>query len=184
MHNARLLHDLEPGQEVLVLSPIDHKSYIEGTVVSQAQEPRSYILESQGCRYRWNRQHICPITTHIESPFTRPCTDTTLQNTHNSQPFQDHHLQSQHNKCTQFQSLQDHYHKYRQIHSEWENTVTNPPKPCLTPKSHNTTSCQCPYSRPQHNKPSNLQPNPISGTSSHSRNLLEQFACTPYIFKW
>ena len=51
-HNARLLNDLEPGQEVLVLSPIDHKSCIEDTVVSQAQEPRSYILEAQGHRYR------------------------------------------------------------------------------------------------------------------------------------
>ena len=48
-HNAKLLNDLEPGQEVLFLSPIDHKSYIEGTVVSQVQEPRSYILEAQGC---------------------------------------------------------------------------------------------------------------------------------------
>ena len=39
----------------------------------------------------------------------------------------------------------------------------NPPKPCPTSKSCNTTSSQCPYSRPQQIKPSNLQLKPISG---------------------
>ena len=80
-HNAKLLNDIEPGQEVLFLSPLDHKSYIEGTVVSQAQEPRSYILEAQGHRYRRNRQQIHPITTHIDSPFTRPYADTITTHT-------------------------------------------------------------------------------------------------------
>ena len=61
-HNARLLNDLDPVQEVLFLSLIDHKSYIEGTVVCQAQEPRSYILEAQGRRY-WQKGK-----TYAQSP--------------------------------------------------------------------------------------------------------------------
>ena len=44
-HKVKQLNDLEQGQDILFLSPINHKSYSEGTVVSQAQEPRSYILE-------------------------------------------------------------------------------------------------------------------------------------------
>ena len=73
------LDDLVPGQDVLFLSPANQTSYLEGTVIGQAQMPRSYLIEAQGCRYRCNRQHICPINTHIDSPFSRPYTDTTTQ---------------------------------------------------------------------------------------------------------
>ena len=49
------------------------------------------------------------------------------------------------------------------MHPEQENTAPTPPKPHPIPKSHNTTPCQCPYSRPQQIKSSNPQPKPISG---------------------
>ena len=40
---------------------------------------------------------------------------------------------------------------------------SSPPTPCLTPKSHNTSPHQCPYSRPQQFKPPDHQKKPISG---------------------
>ena len=42
-HNTRPLPDLSSSQDVLVLSPVDQMSYLEGTIVSQANTPRSYI---------------------------------------------------------------------------------------------------------------------------------------------
>ena len=48
-------------------------------MIGQAQMPRSYLIEAQGHRYWCNRQHICPINTHIHSPSSRPYTDTTPQ---------------------------------------------------------------------------------------------------------
>ena len=50
----------------------------------------------------------------------------------------------------------------------------SPPKPCLTPKLHNTTPCQCTYSRPQQFKPSNSQPKPISGPPPTAEICLNQ----------
>ena len=50
----------------------------------------------------------------------------------------------------------------------------NPPKPHPTPKSCNTTPCQCPYSRPQQIKPSNPQPKPISGPPPTAEICLNQ----------
>ena len=50
----------------------------------------------------------------------------------------------------------------------------NPPKPCPTPKSHNTTPYQCPYSRSQQIKPSNPQPKPISGPPPTTEICLNQ----------
>ena len=89
-----------------------------------------------------------------------------MQTQHNNhtqfQPFQDNQIQSKHSKCTQFQSLQDHYHKHNQNASSEKIPHKNLHKSCLTPKSHHTTPCQCPYSRPQQTKPSNPQPKHIS----------------------
>ena len=62
-----------------MLSPVHQTSYLEGTVIGQAQIPRSYLIEAQGCRYRCNRQHIFSINTHIDSLFSRPYTDTKPQ---------------------------------------------------------------------------------------------------------
>ena len=88
-HKAWPLSDLVPRQDVLFLSPADQTSYIEGTIVDEAQTPRSYIIEAQGCRYRCNRQHICPINADTDSPFSGQCTHST---THiQTQIFQDHH---------------------------------------------------------------------------------------------
>ena len=50
----------------------------------------------------------------------------------------------------------------------------NPPKPCPTPKSCNTTPCQCPYSRPQQIISSNPQPKPISGPPPTAEICLNQ----------
>ena len=162
-HKARLLEDLEPGQEVLFLSSTDHMSYKEGTIISQAQEQRSYILETQGNRYRCNRQHTHPINTHIDSPFTRLCTETALQ-THTtptiSGPSPSDTTEQRHTIPVITRPLPQIKPKFIQSKKI---LPQNPPKPHLTPKSCNTTSCQCPYSRPPHIKPSTLQPNPISG---------------------
>ena len=82
-HNTRPLPDLSPGQDVLFLSLVDQMSYLEGTIASQANMPRSYLIEAQGCRYRCNRQHIRPINTEPPSPLARPYMHTTPQ-THNN----------------------------------------------------------------------------------------------------
>ena len=65
---------LAPGQDVLFLSLVDQMSYLEGTIVSRANTPRSYIIEAQGHRYRHNRQHIKPINTDPPSLLARPYT--------------------------------------------------------------------------------------------------------------
>ena len=78
-HRPWQLDDLETGQDVLFLSPIDQTSYLEGTVIGQAQMPRSYYIEAQGHRYRCYRQHIYQINTHRNSPFSRLYTDQTPQ---------------------------------------------------------------------------------------------------------
>ena len=174
MHNTKLLNDLEPGQEVLFLIPVDHKSYIEDTVVSQAQEPRSYILEAQGHRYRQNRQHIHPITTHIDSPFTRPCTDTTPQShtiPTTSGPSHSVITQQMHTIPIITRPLPQTQPKFIQSKKILHQNL---PKPCPTPKSHNTIPHQCPYSRPQQIKPSNPQPKPTSGPPPTAEICLNQ----------
>ena len=82
-HNTRPLQDLSPRQDVLFLSLVGQTSYLEGTIVSQANMPRSYIIEGQGYRFRCNRQHIRPINTDTPSPLARPYMCTTPQ-THNN----------------------------------------------------------------------------------------------------
>ena len=47
-------------------------------------------------------------------------------------------------------------------------------QPRPTPKSHNTTPHQCPYSRPQQSKPSKPQPKPISGPPPTAETCLNQ----------
>ena len=45
-HNTRPLPNLSPSQDVLFLSPVDQMSYLEGTIVSGANTPRSCIIEA------------------------------------------------------------------------------------------------------------------------------------------
>ena len=47
-------------------------------------------------------------------------------------------------------------------------------QPHPTPKSRNTTPCQCPYFRPQQSKPSKPQPKPISGPPPTAETCLNQ----------
>ena len=75
IHNQdKTLPDLSPSQDILFLSPVDQMSYLEGTIVSQANTPRSYIIKGQGDRYRHNRQHIKPINTNPPPLSARPYT--------------------------------------------------------------------------------------------------------------
>ena len=71
-HNTKTLPDITPGQKVLFLSPAEPHQFIEGTIMSHASTPRSYIIESQGRSYHCNRQHICPLNPII----TRPSPDS------------------------------------------------------------------------------------------------------------
>ena len=74
---------LRPGRDVLFISPMDQVLYLEGTIVSQANTPRSYIIEVQGCRYRQNRQHIKPMNTDPPSLLARPYMHTAHQSHNN-----------------------------------------------------------------------------------------------------
>ena len=114
--------------------------------------PRSYYIEVQGCRYRCNRQLICPTNTHINSPFSGPHTDTTPQthtNTTISGP-----------SFITGTPLPPKEPKFI-----WGEKIPQPtlPGPHPSPKQCNTPHCQCPYSRPPHTKPFNPQSSPISG---------------------
>ena len=64
-HNAKPLPDLIQGQEVLFLSSADPNQYIEGTVLVEAPQPRSYLLESQGKTYCQPCQHIHSLSNSI-----------------------------------------------------------------------------------------------------------------------
>ena len=71
-HQAKPLPELQPGQQVLFLSPVNNKSeYIPGTILSPSSTPRIYKIEANGRIYCCTRQHICTINTI--QPFTRPC---------------------------------------------------------------------------------------------------------------
>ena len=71
-HQAKSLPELQPGQQVLFLSPVNNKSeYIPGTILSPSSTPRSYKIEAKGRIYHHTRQHIHTINTI--QPFTRPC---------------------------------------------------------------------------------------------------------------
>ena len=56
-HNAKLMTQLDPGQEVLFLSPAD-QSYIPGTIVDMASTPQNYHIEAQGKCYCRTQEHI------------------------------------------------------------------------------------------------------------------------------
>ena len=145
-HNTRPLPDLSPRQDVLFLSPVDQTSYLEGTIVSQANTPRSYIIESQGHRYRCNRQHIKPINTDPPSLLARPYMHTAHQSHNNpiiSGPPQP--LQTTRNVWNmKIPILND-----------------APHRPSI--KSHKSTHQNCPYTRPHSTKPFNHPLKPISG---------------------
>ena len=71
-HQAKPLPELQPGQQVLFLSPADNKSeYIQGTILSPSSTPRSYKIEANGRIYHCTRQHIS--TINAITLFTRPC---------------------------------------------------------------------------------------------------------------
>ena len=59
--SVKTLPELIQGQEVLFLSPADPNQYIEGTIITKAPQPRSYLIESQGTTYCHTFQHICPL---------------------------------------------------------------------------------------------------------------------------
>ena len=64
-HNARPWSQLDPGQEVLFLSPAYQNSYIPSTIVDKASMPHSYTTEALGKQYCRNGEHICPIKQDI-----------------------------------------------------------------------------------------------------------------------
>ena len=145
-HNTRPLPDLSPGQDVLFLSLVDQMSYPEGTIVSQANTPRSYIIEAQGHRYRCNRQHIKPVNTNPPLLLARPYTHTAHQSDNNpiiSGPPQPH------------QTTRNVWNMKIPILNDAPN------RPLI--KSCKSTHKNCPYTRPHLTKPSNHPPKPISG---------------------
>ena len=50
-HNVKPLSELIQGQEILFISPADPNQYIEGTIITKAPQPRSYLIESEGKTY-------------------------------------------------------------------------------------------------------------------------------------
>ena len=68
-HNAQPLPELYPGQDVLFLSPSKCNSYIQGTIVSPAYTPRSYIIQCKGRQFHRTRQQICPLHHDTPPPF-------------------------------------------------------------------------------------------------------------------
>ena len=142
-------------------------SYLEGTIVSRANTPSSYIIESQGHRYRHNRQHIKPINTDPPSLLARPYTHT-AQQSHN-------------NPIISGPQESTNTHTTTQIHNN--PIISGPPQPLQTTrniwnmkipilndvphrpsiKSHKSTHQSCPYTRPCLTKPSSHPFIPISG---------------------
>ena len=66
-NRAHALPELSPGYEVLFRSPAE-REYINGTIIDRATKPHSYIIEAQGRRYQWNREHLWSI--HLNLPAT------------------------------------------------------------------------------------------------------------------
>ena len=176
-HNTRPLPDLSPGQDVLFLSPVDQMSYLEGTIVSQASTPRSYIIEAQGRRYRHNRQHIKPINTDPPSPLARPSTATQSHNNliisgpqNITQPQTHNNIISGPQNITQPQTHNNliisgppqPHQSTRNVRTMKMPTLNDTPhRPSIKPcKSNHQT---CPYTRPHTSKPSNRSIKPISG---------------------
>ena len=61
LHNTKSLSELNPSQEVLFLSPVDHSSYIPGAIIDKALIPQSYTIEAQDKKCCRTREHFCPI---------------------------------------------------------------------------------------------------------------------------
>uniref|UniRef100_A0A8C5HEF5 Gypsy retrotransposon integrase-like protein 1 n=1 Tax=Gouania willdenowi TaxID=441366 RepID=A0A8C5HEF5_GOUWI len=69
--SSRPLTPLSPGQVVRMQTPKGYDNL--GIVKETCKEPRSYIVESNGVKYRRNRRHILPVA---EPPPPRPQDDT------------------------------------------------------------------------------------------------------------
>ena len=149
-HNTRPLPDLNPRQDILFLSPVDQTSYLEGTIVSQTNTPRSYLIKGQGHRYRHNIQYIRPINTDPPSPLSRPYMHTTSQSHNNSI------ISAPQNISGPLQPLSEPNVQNMKIP-----TLNDTPWP--SSKLHKTTHHNCPYTRYHSTKPSNSPHNPISG---------------------
>ena len=67
-HGIRQLQELQPSQEVLLLSPAADQ-YIPGTIINKATVLHSYFVEAQGKRYSRTREHIRPI--HLNIPLCK-----------------------------------------------------------------------------------------------------------------
>ena len=162
-HNTRPLPDVSPRQDVLFLSLADQMSYLEGTIVSQANTPRSYIIEAQGCRYRCNRQHIKPVNTNPPSLLARPFMHAAHQSHNNpiiSGPQNISTLQIHNNPI--ISGPPQPHQTTRNIWNMKIPTLNDAPHRPLI-KSHKSTHQNCPYTRPRLTKPSNHHPKPISG---------------------
>ena len=116
--NARLLPELNPGQEVLFLSPADLCDYIKTTIISHTSTPRSYIIESKGKSYYQNHQHICLLHPTI-TPITRPCLFQTPEPQASTQTTAEQQVTAISGPC----SLQD------QVPESSSHTVSTFPRP-------------------------------------------------------
>ena len=160
-HNTRPLPDLSPSQDVLFLSPVDQMSYLEGTIVSQASMPRSYIIGAQGCKYRCNRHHIKPINTDPPSLLARPYIALQSHNIPYISGPQNSTQPQTHNNLIISGPPQPHQ-STRNIRTMKMPTLNNAPhRPSI--KSRKPTHQNCPYTRPCITKPSNCSIKPISG---------------------
>ena len=75
-HNAKEEQQLDPGHEVLFLSPAESK-YIPRTIISRASTLHSYNIEAQGKWYHRAGEHIRHIHLNIfKHPLPQPKTQT------------------------------------------------------------------------------------------------------------
>ena len=142
-------------------------SYLDGTTVSRANTPRSYIIEAQGCRYRRNRQHIKPINTDPPSLLARPYT---AHQSHNnsiiSRPQNITTPQIYNNPIISGPPQPN--QSTRNIWNMKIPTLNDAPhRPSI--KSCKSTHQSCPYTRPHLTKPSNYPLKPISGPSQQDK---------------
>ena len=152
-------------------------SYLEGTIVSQANTPRSYIVEAQGHRYRHNRQHIKPMNTDPPLPLARSYMHTahqlhnnpiisgpqestlTIPNTHTTPQIHNNPIISGPKNISGPPQL---HPATRNVWNMKMPTLNDAPhRPSI--KSHKSTHQNCPYTRPHLTKPSNYPHKPISG---------------------
>ena len=104
-HQAKLLPELLPGQQVLFLSPVNNKSeYIPGTILSPSSTPRSYKIEANGRIYHCTRQHIHTIIFNPSQDQVHH--NTKIPQNRTTTAFQDHHQC----KTEQKHPFQDHLH--------------------------------------------------------------------------